>query len=91
MDGDVFVIKDAGRDFYAWRSMEVERSSGVRHETSLNSKETAIDETQQLQMGAFFDNFNPQLGQPKALTNDQNLKSPTGTFSMYMFSNCFFH
>ena len=65
MDGDVFVIKDAGRDFYAWRSIEVERSSGVRHETSLNSKETAIDETQQMQMGAFFDNFNPQLGQPK--------------------------
>lgn len=78
-DGDVVVVRDGGKDFYTWRSISVSKTSGTSHETSLTSGNVRLDNEGQQQMSAFFDNFNPQLGNPKAQTMD-SLKSPTGTF-----------
>lgn len=78
-DGDVVVVRDGGKDFYTWRSIQVSKTSGTSHETSLASGNVRLDNEGQQQMSAFFDNFNPQLGNPKAQTMDP-LKSPTGTF-----------
>ena len=83
-DGDVVVVKDGGKDFYTWRSISVSKTSGTNHETSVTSGNVRLDNEGQQQMSAFFDNFNPQLGNPKASSMDP-LKSPSGTSFNFNF------
>lgn len=98
-DGDVVIVRDSGRDYYTWRSIEVSRSSGTSHETNVESGNMQLESEGQQQMSAFFDNFNPQLGNPKAVTMDP-LKSPSGTcfnvksfdvFAHFSYFICFCH
>ena len=83
-DGDVVVVKDGGKDFYTWRSISVSKTSGTSHETSVQSGNVRLENEGQQQMSAFFDNFNPQLGNPKAISMDP-LKSPSGTSFNFNF------
>ena len=61
-DGDVYVVREKGRDFYAFKTLEVTRSSGVKSTTSMKAPDVELkDVNQQAAMGSFFSAFQDSL------------------------------
>lgn len=61
-DGDVYVVREKGRDFYAFKTLEVTRSSGVKSTTSMKAPDVELkDVNQQAAMGSFFSTFQDSL------------------------------
>ena len=64
-DGDVYCIRDKGKDYYAWRTLEVERSHGCRQSTSMTAPTAELkDEKHVDAMSGYFDTFQGSLGFP---------------------------
>ena len=59
-DGDVYAVREKGRDFYAFKTLEVTRSSGVKSTTSMKAPDVK-DVNQQAAMGSFFSAFQDSL------------------------------
>lgn len=83
-DGDVYCIREKGKDYYAWRTLEVERSHGCRQATSMTAPTAELkDEKHVDAMSVFFDTFQGSLGFPAsssaglpALTMETSKKGP---------------
>lgn len=89
-NGDIYCIRDKGKDYYAWRTLEVERSHGCRQNTSVTAPSKELqNEKQQEAMSGFFDTFQSTLGFPAsssaglpALTTETSKKGQAGAFQL---------
>ena len=61
-DGDVYIVREKGRDFYAFKTLEVTRSTGVKSSTTVKDSEVELSEKNQEAMGSFFHGFENALG-----------------------------
>lgn len=87
-DGDVYVVREKGRDFYAFKTLEVTRSSGVKSTTSMKAPEVELqDPKQQAAMGSFFSAFQDSLtfGDQSSSSGHQPAASKGHTFQLSYF------
>ena len=61
-DGDVYIVREKGRDYYAFKTLEVTRSTGVKSSTTVKDSEVELSEKNQEAMGNFFHGFENALG-----------------------------
>ena len=90
-DGDVYVVHEKGRDYYAFKTLEVTRSSGVKSTTSMKAPEVELkDINQQAAMGSF-SAFQDSLtfGAPSSSSGHQNAASKGHTFHLFIFTSHF--
>ena len=87
-DGDIYVVCEKGRDFYAFKTLEVTRSSGVKSTTSMKAPEVELkDVNQQAAMGSFFSAFQDSLsfGAPSSSSGHNDAASKGHTFYLSYF------
>ena len=56
-DGDVYIVREKGRDYYAFKTLEVTRSTGVKSSTTVKDSEVELSEKKTRSNGQLLPRF----------------------------------